>query len=213
MVLVRLAYVADLPSPAEIIRAMDGAPAPSAVAPSSSPRVSASPAPVGNGGGGTTAVGSLAMREAPAPAAAPTVPQPTSFLQVVELFEKNQEALVRAQLYAHAHLVSFEMGRIGLRLDEGAPRDLTNRLATLLSQWTGQRWLVSISSEEGEPTLKEQAEARAQTMKSEAASDPLVRAVLDAFPGARIESVRETVAPPAEPMPDADELPDEEDVL
>jgi hypothetical protein len=40
-----------------------------------------------------------------------------------------------------------------------------------------------------------------------------VRAVLDAFPGARIESVRETVAPPAEPMPDADELPDEEDVL
>ncbi|HXE26891.1 MAG TPA: DNA polymerase III subunit gamma/tau [Stellaceae bacterium] len=213
MVLVRLAYVADLPSPAEIIRAMDGAPAASAVASSSSPRVSASPAPVGNGGGGGSTVGSLAMREAPSPAAAPTVPQPTSFLQVVELFEKNQEALVRAQLYAHAHLVSFEMGRIGLRLDEGAPRDLTNKLATLLSQWTGQRWLVSISSEEGEPTLKEQVEARAQTMKSEAASDPLVRAVLDAFPGARIESVRETVAPPAEPMPDADELPDEEDVL
>jgi len=213
MVLVRLAYVADLPSPAEIIRAMDGAPAASAVASSSSPRVSASPAPVGNGGGGGSTVGSLAMREAPSPAAAPTVPQPTSFLQVVELFEKNQEALVRAQLYAHAHLVSFEMGRIGLRLDEGAPRDLTNKLATLLSQWTGQRWLVSISSEEGEPTLKEQVEARAQTMKSEAASDPLVRAVLDAFPGARIESVRETVAPPAGPMPDADELPDEEDVL
>ncbi|HEY1503866.1 MAG TPA: DNA polymerase III subunit gamma/tau [Stellaceae bacterium] len=219
MVLVRLAYVADLPSPAEIIRAMDGAPLAPAGTSSSSPRVSASPAPVGNGGGGTTAVGSLAMREAPellskgAPVAAPTVPQPTSFLQVVELFEKNHEALVRAQLYAHAHPVSFETGRIGLRLDEGAPRDLTNKLATLLSQWTGQRWLVSISSELGEPTLKEQAELRTQTMKSEAASDPLVRAVLDAFPGARIESVRETVVLPAEPMPDADELPDEEDVL
>ncbi len=38
-----------------------------------------------------------------------------------------------------------------------------------------------------------------------------MRAVLDAFPGARIESVRETVAPPAEPMPDADELPEEDD--
>jgi DNA polymerase-3 subunit gamma/tau len=139
------------------------------------------------------------------------VPQPQSFLQVVELFEKHHEALVRAQLYAHAHLVSFETGRIGLRLDEGAPRDLTNKLATLLTQWTGQRWLVSISSELGDPTLKEQAEARDQSMKTEAARDPLVRAVLDAFPGARIESVRETVVPVAEPMPDADELPEGDD--
>jgi DNA polymerase-3 subunit gamma/tau len=221
MVLVRLAYIADLPSPAEIIRAMDGAP-PAAAVSGSAARVSASPAPVGSsfekspGGGGVSAAASVAVRQEAAPVSAPSAslaPQPQSFLQVLELFEKNQEALIRAQLYAHAHLVSFEAGRIGLRLDEGAPRDLTNKLATLLSQWTGQRWLVSISSEEGEPTLKEQAEARAQTMKSEAASDPLVRAVLDAFPGARIESVRETVAPPAEPMPDADELPEGDDAL
>ena len=214
MVLVRLAYVADLPSPAEIIRAMDGAPAASAAAPSSSPRVSASPAPVSsNGGGGTSAVGSLAMREAPAPSAVPTLPQPTSFLEVVELFEKSHEALLRAHLFAQVHLVRFEAGLIELRPAEGAPRDLPNKLGSMLSQWTGQRWVVSVSSEAGEPTLKEQAEARAQSMKSEAAREPLVRAVLEAFPGARIESVRETVAPPAEPVPDADELPDEEDVL
>jgi DNA polymerase-3 subunit gamma/tau len=215
MVLVRLAYIADLPSPAEIIRAMDGAPPASGVS-GSAPRVGASPSPVASGGGGVSAASSVAVRQETVPASAPTAslaPQPQSFLQVLELFEKNQEALVRAQLYAHAHLVSFESGRIGLRLDEGAPRDLTNKLATLLSQWTGQRWLVSISSELGEPTLKEQAEARTQSMKSEAASDPLVRAVLEAFPGARIESVRETVAPAAEPMPDADELPEGDDVL
>jgi DNA polymerase-3 subunit gamma/tau len=201
---------------------MDGAP-PAAAVSSSASRVGAGPVPVGSsfdkssgGGGGVSAAASVAVRQEAAPVSAPSAslaPQPQSFLQVLELFEKNQEALLRAQLYAHAHLVSFETGRIGLRLDEGAPRDLTNKLATLLSQWTGQRWLVSISSEEGEPTLKDQAAVRTQTMKSEAASDPLVRAVLDAFPGARIESVRETVAPPAEPMPDADELPEGDDAL
>jgi len=216
MVLVRLAYIADLPSPAEIIRAMDGAPSAPGAAAGAAPRVGASPAPVAAGGGGVSAAASVAVRQEAAPSSVPSAslaPQPQSFLQVLELFEKNQEALVRAQLYAHAHLVSFETGRIGLRLDEGAPRDLTNKLATLLSQWTGQRWLVSISGEEGEPTLKEQAEARTASMKTEAASDPLVRAVLEAFPGARIESVRETVAPPAEPMPDADELPEGDDAL
>jgi DNA polymerase III subunit gamma/tau len=213
MVLVRLAYVADLPAPADIIRALEGAPAASAGTPvSSTQRASHSTAPVNNGGG-ASAIGSLATRD-PAPAAMPTLPQPQSFLQVVELFEKNHEALLRAHLFAHVHLVRFEAGLIELRPDEAAPRDLPNKLGSFLSQWTGQRWVISVSGDPGEPTLKEQAEARAQSMKSEAARDPLVRAVLDTFPGARIEAVRET-APvvPVEPMPDADELPEGEEPL
>ncbi|HLI22621.1 MAG TPA: DNA polymerase III subunit gamma/tau [Stellaceae bacterium] len=211
MVLVRLAYVADLPAPADLIRALDNAPAAPASSSAPAPRGGGhSVASAGNGSATASAVGSLAM--APAPAAT-TLPQPQSFREVIELFEKNHEALIRAHLYAHVHLVRFEAGFIELRPDEAAPRDLPNKLGSFLSQWTGQRWVVSVSGEQGEPTLKEQDEARAQSMKSEAARDPLVRAVLDAFPGARIESVRETVALPVEPVPDADELPDEEDVL
>ena len=212
MVLVRLAYVADLPAPADLMRMLDREPAASNGGASSALRVSSGTSSVG--GNGASAVANAVVRQEAAPVSVPSasaVPQPQSFLQVVELFEKNHEALIRAQLYANVHLVSFEVGRIGLRLDEAAPRDLTNKLATSLLQWTGQRWLVSISNEPGEPTLKEQAEARSQSMKSEAALDPLVRAVLDAFPGARIESVRETVVAVAEPMPDADELPEGDD--
>lgn len=213
MVLVRLAYVADLPGPAELIRRIDSAapagaadPAPAPRAPS---RISPSPAPTGHG---ATAIGSLAMREAPAPAAVPTPSSaaapalPQSFLDVVELFATHHEALLRAHLWAHVHLVRFEPGHIELRPTDGAPRDMTNRLGTFLTQWTGQRWVVSVSDQTGEPTLKEQAEAHAQSLKNEAAQDPLVRAVLDAFPGARIERVHEVVAPPAEPAPDAEEL-------
>jgi DNA polymerase-3 subunit gamma/tau len=223
MVLVRLAYVADLPSPADLIRSLDGAPATTAASSTIAPVPRGAPALTGapsfeKSAGGGSAIGSLAMRDpellarGPAPAtAAPQAqlpPQPQSFLQVVELFEKHHEALLRAQLWAHVHLVRFEQGRIELRPTEAAPRELPNKLGTLLSQWTGQRWVVTVSSELGEPTLKEQAEARAQSLKSEAAQDPLVRAVLEAFPGARIESVRETQPVAAEPVIDADELPE-----
>ena len=225
MVLVRLAYVADLPSPADIIRSLGDAPPELSSKGSSAAPTAASAAPprapspvsvshtVAPSGSTTSAIGSLAVREAPAVATA--TPQPQGFAQVVELFEKNHEALLRAQLWAHVHLVRFENGRIELRPTEAAPRDLPNKLGTLLSQWTGQRWVVSVSSEIGEPTLKEQAEQRAQSLKSEAAQDPLVRAVLEAFPGARIESVRETVAAPAETdaVPDAEELPEGDDTL
>jgi DNA polymerase-3 subunit gamma/tau len=209
MVLVRLAYVADLPSPAELVRSLDTR-APAAAAPSPARGVPApAPSPVARVAGEPARA---VAQPAPAPAAppAPALPQPQSFLEVVELFDKHKEALLRSHLVNHAHLVWFEPGRIELRPTDAAPRDLSNRLGQLLTQWTCERWVVIVSSEPGEPTLRETADARARALRSEAAQHPLVRAVLDAFPGARIEAVRELAAEePPPPSPEsADEVPE-----
>jgi DNA polymerase-3 subunit gamma/tau len=204
MVLVRLAYVADLPAPAELVRALrepGGAPP----VPSSPASPSRATVAGGNGGaaalgqpvrlsaseaGGSSAAPRLAIRE-PVADAAPALPQPRSFLEVIELFDKHREALLRSHLWGNVHLVRFEPGRIELRPTPGAPRELPNRLGQLLGEWTGERWVVSVSGEAGAPTLKDEAEARARALKHEAAAHPLVSAVLDAFPGAQIEAVRE----------------------
>jgi DNA polymerase III subunit gamma/tau len=211
MVLVRLAYVADLPAPADLVKQLSsGRDAPAGSAPA--PRVTSSapaPAPLGSNGGGPrlgmssdgSAAPRLAVREESE--AAPALPQPQSFLEVIELFDKRREALLRSHLYSHVHVVHFEPGRIEFRPAVGAPRDLANKLGKLLGEWTGMRWVVSISSEEGAPTLREEAEARALSLRNEAAQHPLVRAVLETFPGARIEAVRELGAtePAAEAEP------------
>jgi DNA polymerase-3 subunit gamma/tau len=64
-----------------------------------------------------------------------------------------------------------------------------------LSEWTGANWGVVVSPQaEGAPTLKQQEEHRDTALKSEVAGDPLVRAALDAFPGATIAAVRERLA-------------------
>ncbi len=70
----------------------------------------------------------------------------------------------------------------------------------------GERWSVSVSNQTGTPTLSEQ-KARAKTARFEAvAQEPMVRAVLDRFPGAEVVAVRQTVTEDvAAPMPDADE--------
>jgi DNA polymerase III subunit gamma/tau len=198
MVLVRLAYVADLPAPGELVKQLTerGDGVQSGAPPARPASVPASP----GGGSARLAVsldtGSAAPRLAPeeARAPAPALMQPQSFSDVVELFEKHHEAMLRAHLVAHVHLVNFEPGRIEFRPGVGAPRDLSNRLGQLLSQWTGTRWIVSVSGEEGAPTLAEQAAARKASLESEAAQHPLVRKVLETFPGARIEVVREIVA-------------------
>jgi DNA polymerase-3 subunit gamma/tau len=204
MVLVRLAYAADLPAPAELVRSVMAAPGPSG-------------SPPGRPGNGA-AVTSTASAAAPAIAVvAPTEtapsrptagnavralaelpaehdPMPQSFAEVIALFDKRREALLRSHLWSDVHLVHFEPGRIEVRPASSAPRDLTNRLGQLLNEWTGSRWLIAVSEAEGGPTLREQEEGRRRDLRNEVASHPLVQAVLETFPGATIAAVRERFA-------------------
>jgi len=222
MVLVRLAYVADLPAPADVVKALSGEGAsqpPRAPVGMSTGNAAPSLPPTGNGG----AVSRRSVSGEPGPAGAPRMalaaepvsagptlaPMPQSFAEVVELFDRKREAVLRSHLFANVHLVRFEPGRIEIRLTEGAPRDLANRLGKLLGDWTGERWVVSVSQGEGEPTLREQAAAHDEGLRHEAAANPLVRAVLDSFPGARIEAVREIAreTPEADEPGEADEEP------
>jgi DNA polymerase III subunit gamma/tau len=59
-----------------------------------------------------------------------------------------------------------------------------------LQDWTGTRWMVAISSAPGAPTLRQQAEAKEQERRVGVQADPLVRSVLERFPGAEIIAVR-----------------------
>jgi DNA polymerase III subunit gamma/tau len=72
-----------------------------------------------------------------------------------------------------------------------APRDLPSRLAAVLTEVTGTRWTIAISAAQGEPTLAEQGNAADTARRVVAAEHPLVRAILDAFPGARIDTVHD----------------------
>ena len=180
MVLIRLAFAADLPSPADAVAQIKGgkSPAPTQPAPS---------APPPSGGGGAAAV---AVAAEPEVQAAPEKPDPQSFAQVVELVQAKREMILHANLTSNLHLVAFEAGRVEFRPGEQAPEDLARDLSRFLNENTARRWLVTVSSEGGAATLHRQKEDAATTRKNEAAQDPFVREVLNAFPGAEITDVK-----------------------
>jgi len=189
MVIVRLAYAADLPTPDEALRALkDGAPLPSG---------GPAPAP-SRPSGGPSMSGGVALATSqpqPQPRPQPAQPEPTlrlrRFEDVVALAGEKREIVLKAALERDVRLVRFEEGHIELSLTESGSRTIANDLARALQQWTGQRWMVSLSSEEGAPTLREQAMAAERERKEGAASHPLVQAVLSKFPGAQIVNVIE----------------------
>jgi len=92
-------------------------------------------------------------------------------------------------------------------------------LTRKLADWTGERWLVALVQGATGPTLAEQAAAREAERLSGVAAHPLVRKVMEKFPGAKIVDIREPDAPAAPPPaaePDADvaygdEIPIDED--
>jgi DNA polymerase III subunit gamma/tau len=129
---------------------------------------------------------------------------PQSFIEVVELFERKREAVTASHLKANIHLVTFEPGRIELRPTGDAPSNLVNQLSQQLMEWTGARWLIARSEAPGAPTLAQQETERESLLRNEVADHPLVRAVLEAFPGAMIAAVRDRINA-ADPGADAAE--------
>jgi DNA polymerase-3 subunit gamma/tau len=180
MVLIRLCHVADLPSPGELIRKLQGQGGGFTSGPALVP---------GGGGGGVRAMGGGVALAQPAEALA--APRLKSFRDVVALVSAEREMLLHGHLLHSVHLVRFAPPVIELRPQPDAPRDLASRLGALLQQATGARWTIALSAAEGEATLAEQGNAADRGRLAEAGQHPLVLAILEAFPGARIEAVRD----------------------
>ncbi len=180
MVLIRLCHVSDLPPPGDLVRRLAANPA---------GVLTGSAAPPPNGGGARAVAGGGMQMAAPAPIQAG--PQLRHFRDVVALVAEKREALLHAQLLHSVHLVRFAPPVIELRPEPDAPRDLSSRLAALLSEATGTRWTIAVSKEAGEPTIAVQGDAADKQRRNAVADHPLVRAILEAFPGARIEAVHD----------------------
>ncbi len=119
----------------------------------------------------------------------PKVPV-TSVQDIADLAQKNRDPVMRAKVRNFVRLVKIEPGRLDMRLGEGAPGSLPGELGVKLKEWTGIHWIVSLSKDEGEPTLVE-AEGNARDARLvDARQDPDVAAILAQFPGAKITDVR-----------------------
>jgi DNA polymerase-3 subunit gamma/tau len=203
MVLVRLAYTADLPSPADLARrlqdgaGMTAAPASAGGTPKPSRNAEAEAPP---------AVFDSADDENPEPR--DVAPQLKSFEDVVALAETKRDMKLKHALLEQVRLVQFKPGTIEVNPLPQAPRDLTQELMRKLKMWTGRVWIVAVSDETGADPLGVQRRAKEAREIETIREHPAVKEVMQHFPGARIAAVRPTPQPEAEA-----DVPDEPDEL
>jgi DNA polymerase III subunit gamma/tau len=190
MAVIRLTHVADLPSPEDLVRRLRDAPQPAPAAPA--PRAGAVPhpatAPVSSAPGGSVAqTGTSGTATARALAPDLALAQYATFGQVLDLITANRDMTLKIEVEDHLRLARYAPGRIEFTPATGAPRDLAARLAQRLQAWTGVRWGVSVVPGCTAPTLAEARDAERLAAEAEARENPLVQAVLAAFPRAKVE--------------------------
>ncbi len=191
MILVRLAYAAQAPTPGEVLRQLGvAAQGPAALPPAAAPATPPRGAPA------ATRVSSPPLRQGgPQPAVAQNAPAPkgaalANFEALLALAEEKRDIRLKIALESEVRLVRFEPGRIEFELAPGGARELASVLMQRLQLWTNERWMVSVVAAGGAPTLREKRDEQERERRSGLEADPVVASVLAHFPGAEIIAVR-----------------------
>ncbi|MEE8296135.1 MAG: DNA polymerase III subunit gamma/tau [Sphingomonadales bacterium] len=201
MVLIRFCHAAELPDPAKLVKKLTAEKEAGPEIPTPEPTTSPATAeaiskPAGNREKAATGtpepsahqgaeVLALARDTSGNPDAHPT-PMPQSFADVIGIFEGRHEGVIGKYLFDDVSLVSFKPGAIDFKPVNKIPATLPSRMKTLLEEWTGQTWTITISSIEGATPLKAQEDEKNKAAEIAAREHPLVKKTLGVFPGAEI---------------------------
>ena len=165
MALLRLIHAADLPDPAELIArwSAEG----KGAAPQSAPRPKSSP---------ETSPSSL----------------PTDFKSLVKLLEEKGKHHFAQQLHDQVGLVRFAPPELVLKPMRPLGPNWSRELAAELKAITSTSWQISLGDDASEPSLLDQEKMAEEQVRAEVLSEPNVRAVMEAFPEATLESFEPT---------------------
>jgi len=221
MVLVRIAYAADLPSPEDVIRSLGDMPQ----RPAAQGRQNVASAPALSAPTFSGEPARASGRQALAPSVAPPSRDPVSrgdvmpaaqcpvfagFADLIAFVGEQRDLQLKTALERDVRLVRFEDGKLEIALEPSAAKTLIGDLGRRLTALTGRRWMVAVSTEPGEPTVRSQLDAQRDAFRRGVQADPRVQSVLARFPGAQIVAVRRPEPEPAPPVVavDDEELPE-----
>lgn len=188
MVLIRLAYAADLPTPGDVIKELKSG---KTTFQTSVPAMSSTPAVPSSSAQSDWSGIRVQGNTAPVLQAQPDGNAVfNSLADVVAYAYKKNDMMFAFNVERYVSLVSFEQGKIEFFPLENTPHNLAGDMVERLRKWTGRQWIVSVVSQQGGQTLLQQAQINAEKLRQKMMQNPFASAVLLAFPNSKIETIR-----------------------
>ena len=167
MVVIRMAYVSDLPSPEEIINSLE-----------TDDMIKKKNLVDGSSKNGHSDR-SKNKKE---------ITTINSFEKIIDIAGQNKNLILKKFLQEDVRLVSFESGHIDINVNEGNEEIIKDLIAKLY-EWTEQRWIINVSTKRGEDTFLEKEKQKQDNIIDELSNTDDMKKVFEAFPETEITSV------------------------
>ena len=113
-----------------------------------------------------------------------------NFENLIDLCAAYKENLLKYDLEKNVRLVKFSEGYVEFSFNEDIEKNFVKNLSKKLYEWTGKRWIITLSQEKGQPTIQETKLKKNLSEISEATSTEAYKKTLEAFPDAKLISVK-----------------------
>ncbi len=114
----------------------------------------------------------------------------SSFQELINLCNERKEMKLKYELEANVNLVSFEKFRIEISFNNNLDKDFIKELSHKLFEWTGNRWIITLSQKKGEISMKEKDQINKRQNFEEVKKSNIYKKVLEIFPDAELIDVK-----------------------
>ena len=112
-----------------------------------------------------------------------------SFDQLLETCIKNKEIKLKYELEKNVNLVRFEKNRVEISFNENLDKNFLKDLSLKLLEWTGERWIITLSKSKGEISIKEKQEKKKLEMFEKVKKSKLYKDLKTKFTDANLIDV------------------------
>ena len=113
-----------------------------------------------------------------------------TFNQLIEFCEIKKEIKLKYELEKNVNLVSFENCRIEISFNESLDKDFIKILSSKLLEWTGERWLITLSKKKGDWSIKEKELQKKKDLLESTKKNFNYKKILENFPDAELIDVK-----------------------
>ena len=114
-----------------------------------------------------------------------------SFEELISLVEKNKEIELKFDLERNVRLVKFSEGKINIEFNEKLSKNFIKNLTSRLLEWTGNRWIITLSKSKGDQTIYEKKNEVKKMLFEDAKKTEIYKKVMELFPNAELTNVEE----------------------
>ena len=115
-----------------------------------------------------------------------------SFQELIDICSDKKEIKLKYELEKNVNLVSFENQRIEISFNEFLDKEFIKILSSKLYEWTGYRWIITISKKKGELSKRDKEIEIKKNYIKDAKKEKIYKTVIEKFSDAELIDIEVT---------------------